>query len=51
MVWLLDCFAGGFIHLAVVMSPGCSEFAVSTLAKSSHNIRLKVVGMNCAMIN
>ena len=32
------------------MSPGCSDFAVSTLAKSSCDIRLKVVGVNSTMI-
>ena len=34
------------------MSPGCSEFAVSvsTSARSSCNVGLKVVGVNSTMI-
>ena len=32
------------------MSPGSSEFAASTLARSSCNVGLNVVGVNSAMI-
>ena len=54
MRWAVDqliiLFSGSLIQHAVVISPGCNEFANSTVVSPSLDVELKEVGMNSAMI-